>query len=83
MGWSGCKKIASCLWPVPLTRPPTIKERSHGADHDTGVLLDDSVNANPTAQRTVRLSVPWPALVFSRAGLADSERTAAVAVTGF
>jgi hypothetical protein len=47
------------------------------------LLLDDSVNANPTAQRTVRLSVPWPALVFSRAGLADSERTAAVAVTGF
>jgi hypothetical protein len=82
-GWSGCREKASCLWPVPLTRPPTIKERSHGADHDTEVFLDCGVNANPTAQRMGRLSAPCPAPVLSRPGVAASERRASVAVTGF
>ena len=41
------------------------------------------VKANPTAQRMGRLSTPCPAPVFSRPGVAASERRAAVAVTGF
>ena len=33
------KKIPSCLWPVPLTRPPAIEERSVAQAHFYGAPL--------------------------------------------
>src|SRR6185436_15152929 len=68
-------RLAAGLGPFGVSVP--------GADHDTDVLPDCDVNAHPTAERTRRVSVPRPAAVLRLAGVADSKRTVAVALTGF
>jgi hypothetical protein len=46
-------------------------------------FLDYGVNANPSAQRTVRLPAPWPAPVFGRARVGGQQEEGGCRRDGF